>query len=78
MIVHIALTSLHRKHPEGLSITHNVGLQGCSQGYVVQTRETTPHDDVSGRRILGTGEITAEPGDLLPGFWTVWAEEILG
>ncbi len=23
-----------------------------------------PHDDVSGRRILGAGEMTAEPGDL--------------
>ena len=39
-------------------------LQGRTEGDVVQSREPAPHDDVARRRILGAGEIAAEPGDL--------------
>ena len=45
------------KRSERLSITHIVDLQGGTKGDVVQPGEAAPHDDVSRRRVLGTGEI---------------------
>ena len=59
-----ALRKFLSKRPAGLSITHNVGLQGCSEGYVGQLGETAPHDDVSRWRVLGAGKVAAEPGDV--------------
>ena len=46
----------------GRPITHIVDFQGRAEGDVGQSREAAPHDDVAGRRILGTVEIAAEPG----------------
>ena len=63
-------------HPIGsgsrTSPTHNVGLQGCTEGYVVQTEEAAPHDDVSRRPVLGAGEIDAERAILVR-----WSESVL-
>ena len=55
---------MSRKRSAKLSITHKVSLEGGPEGNVVQPGEAAPHDDVAWRRVLGTGEIAAEPGDL--------------
>jgi hypothetical protein len=47
-----------------LSITHKPHAEGGAQSDIGEAREAAPHDHVAGRRILGAGEITAEPGDL--------------
>ena len=44
--------------------THKVGLQCCAEGYVVQAKQATPHDGISGLRVLGVGETTAGPHEL--------------
>ena len=55
---------LKRTHPVSLSITHNVDLHGCAEGYVVEPGEAALHDDVSRRRVLGAGEIATKPSHL--------------
>jgi hypothetical protein len=46
-----------------LSITHNCGKR-CAEFDIGQSGETTPHHDISGWRIAGSGEVAAEPGYL--------------
>ena len=46
-----------------LSITHNFCSDDGAQSDIRQARHPTPHDCITGRRIAGTREIAAEPGD---------------
>src|SRR5260370_33812401 len=50
--------------PPRLSITHKFCSEGGAQRDVSETRQSAPHDGIPGRRIIGAGEIAAEPGDL--------------
>jgi hypothetical protein len=50
---------LHR-----LSITHKFHSDRRTQRDVSEARHSAPHDGISGRRIVGTCKITAEPRDL--------------
>lgn len=54
-----------RTRPARLSITHKFGRDGSTQFDVSKARQSTPHDGISGRRIVGPGEIAAEPSDLV-------------
>ena len=54
-----------RTRPVKLSITHKFGRDGSTQFDVSKARQSTPHDGISGRRIVGPGEIAAEPSDLV-------------
>jgi hypothetical protein len=58
------LLTFARKWGISLSITHKPHAEGGAQSDIGEAREAAPHDHVAGRRILGAGEITAEPGDL--------------
>ena len=40
--------------------------------------DSSLEDDEFGQLVLGDPKFVANLDDLLPGFWTVWAEEILG
>lgn len=46
-----------------LSITHNFCSRECAQLDVGQARQSAPHDDIAGRRIIRASEITAKPSD---------------
>jgi len=48
--------------PVMLSITHNSGKRGAELD-VGESRETAPHHDIAGWWIVGSGEITAQPGN---------------
>ena len=50
-------------YPVSLSITHNCHPDDGAQLDVSEARQSAPHDGIAGRRIVGAGEITAQPGD---------------
>jgi hypothetical protein len=52
-----------RTRPAKLSITHKFHSDRRTQRDVSEARHSTPHDGISGRRIVGTRKITAEPRD---------------
>ena len=51
------------KHPVRLSITHKLSTDCGSEFDVYQARQASPHDHVSGWRIVGPGQIAAESRD---------------
>jgi transposase len=55
--------SFKSTRPVPLSITHKFHSDHCAQGDVSKPWQTSPHDGISGRRIVGTSEIAAEPSD---------------
>ncbi len=52
------------KRPVTLSITRNSRPDDGAQLNVGKAGQAAPHDRIAGRRIVGAGEITAEPCDL--------------
>lgn len=55
---------LQSKHPVKLSITDKFSSDHDTSRYVGETAQPAPHDGITGWRIAGAGEITAEPRDL--------------
>ena len=59
-----AIDQNKRKRGFDLSITHKLSTESGSEFDVYQTRQASPHDHVSGWRVVGPGQIAAELRDL--------------